>query len=217
MSGGYRQGSGRSKSGYYKGIFCGSTYELCWVIYSIDHQILFKRFSGFLENCGVKYYPDFLLADGNTIIETKGYELQESVDKKTKVAESFGYVVKVLRKDDLQFAFDYVINTYGTKKFYDLYDGYKPTYEYICSHCNFTFRSDTRRNTALVYCSRSCSMKSTSNIHRKENNKKISQTLTGKTPKPYVRKYKQIWITNGIETTRIRATDTIPLGFNRGR
>src|SRR6516164_8460315 len=31
--GGIRIGSGRSKSGYYKGIYCGSTYELCWVIY----------------------------------------------------------------------------------------------------------------------------------------------------------------------------------------
>lgn len=26
--GGYRKGSGRSKHGYYKGIYCGSTYEL---------------------------------------------------------------------------------------------------------------------------------------------------------------------------------------------
>jgi len=28
--GGYREGSGHSYSGYYKGIYCGSTYELVW-------------------------------------------------------------------------------------------------------------------------------------------------------------------------------------------
>jgi len=126
--GGYREGSGRAKTGYYKGIYCGSTYELCWVIHAIDHNIEFQRFPNKLEKDGVIYYPDFLLSDGNTIIEPKGYEKQESVDKKTKVAESFGYIVKVMRKEDLQYAFDYVIRVYGTKKFFDLYDEYKPRY-----------------------------------------------------------------------------------------
>ena len=115
--GGYREGSGRSKSGYYKGLYCGSTYELCWAIYNIDHEIKFNRFPGKLEKDGITYYPDFLLSDGKTIIETKGYEKQESVDKKTKIAEFFGYTVIVLRKNDLQYAFDYVSQTYNTKKF----------------------------------------------------------------------------------------------------
>ena len=44
--GGYREGSGRSKSGYYNGIYCGSTYELCWVIYALDTQVKFDRFKG---------------------------------------------------------------------------------------------------------------------------------------------------------------------------
>ena len=84
--GGYREGSGRSKSGYYKGIYCGSTYELCWVIYSLDHNIQFNRFPGMIEENGLKYYPDFLLDDGKTIIETKGYEDQSSVEKKNKIS-----------------------------------------------------------------------------------------------------------------------------------
>lgn len=120
--GGYREGSGRSKHGYYKGIYCGSTYELCWVIYNLDHGIKFKRFPNFLEKDGLKYYPDFLLDDGKTIIETKGYESEESVQKKTKLAESFGYIVKVLRKNDLKDIFNYVETKYNTKKFQTLYD-----------------------------------------------------------------------------------------------
>ena len=76
----------------------------------------------FLEKDGLKYYPDFLLDDGKTIIETKGYESEESVQKKTKLAESFGYIVKVLRKNDLKDIFNYVETKYNTKKFQTLYD-----------------------------------------------------------------------------------------------
>ena len=162
--GGYRKGSGRSKSGHYKGIYCGSTYELCWVIYNLDHNIEFIRFPGLLEKNGVKYYPDFLLADGKTIVETKGYEAQESVDVKTAVAESLGYDVRVLRKDDLKYTFDYVKQKYQTDKFYILYDGYKPKFDYSCSHCGIIYSTDIEKKTREKFCSRVCAGK-----HRKLN------------------------------------------------
>lgn len=157
--GGYRQGLGRSKSGYYRGIYCGSTYELCWVIHSLDHNIKFTRFPGKLELNGVVYYPDFLLDDGNTIIETKGYEAQESVDKKSKVAELLGYSVKVLRKKDLEYAFKYVQETYKTTKFFTLYDEYKPKYSYTCSNCKTQYETDKVLKTNTGFCSRSCAGK----------------------------------------------------------
>ncbi len=158
--GGYRQGSGRSKTGYYKGIYCGSTYELCWVIYAIENNIGFSRFPGCLDDGTLKYYPDFLLSDGKTIVETKGYEAEESVQRKTKLAEKFGYTVNVLRKTDLKFAFDYVSSKY-TKKFHTLYDGYKPKYEYTCGYCEVTFQRDAklRNGVEIAFCSRSCSCK----------------------------------------------------------
>jgi hypothetical protein len=159
MSGGYREGSGRSKSGYYKGIYCGSTYELCWVIYSLDHNVQFTRFPGKLELNGIKYYPDFLLADGKTIIETKGYEPQESVDKKTKVAEAFGYKVDVLRKADLQKEFDWVKQNYEYKEVFELYDGYKPKYDLICTECSNVFGRNQKPKTERIFCSRSCAGK----------------------------------------------------------
>jgi hypothetical protein len=107
----------------------------------------------------IKYFPDFLLDDGRTIIETKGYEKQSSVDIKTAVAESFGYTVKVLRKNDLQYAFNYVFNTYNTKQYHTLYDGYKPKYSYICSHCNIVFSKDRLIESKEVFCGRSCAGK----------------------------------------------------------
>jgi hypothetical protein len=159
MRGGYREGSGRSKSGYYNGIYCGSTYELCWVIYNLDHNINFNRFPGKIENNGITYFPDFLLDDNVTIVETKGYEDQSSVDKKTAVANYHGYTVIVLRKDDLKYAFDYVFQKYNTKNYYTLYDGYKPLHTYVCSNCDSSFNKDTKLKTAEVFCSRKCAGK----------------------------------------------------------
>jgi hypothetical protein len=217
--GGYRAGSGRAKSGYFKGIYCGSTYELCWVIYNLDHSIEFSRFSGKLKKDDIVYYPDFLLSDGKTIVETKGYENQDSVDKKTKVAEHFGYTVKVLRKDDLKYAFDYVEKTYNVKKFYELYDEYKPKYTHTCNHCDLIFETDRKIKTETKFCSRVCAgyYQKSKNKMTDELKQRISKALVGKKVAPYKRKYKQIWITNGNVNTRMKEGDVIPEGFKQGR
>jgi hypothetical protein len=155
--GGAREKSGRAKSGYYKGIYCGSTYELCWVIYSLDHNVKFERFPGYLKSGSLKYYPDFLLDDKKTIVEIKGYE-NEKVALKTALAESLGYRVKLLKKEDLFDIFQYIKEQYSTTKFYDLYDGYSPKYSYKCCCCDLNFTADNKRRGDRVFCSRSCSM-----------------------------------------------------------
>ena len=155
--GGYREGSGRAKTGYYKGIYCGSTYELVWVIYNLDNNNTFIRFPGFLEHNKVKYYPDFLI--DNTIIEIKGYEKQESVDKKTKVAQHYGYNVTILRKEQLQTEFNWVSDNYKYKKLFELYDDYKPTFNLVCSCCEKRFTRDSKPKTDVLYCSRKCAGK----------------------------------------------------------
>ena len=158
--GGYREGSGRSKFGYYKGIYCGSTYELCWVIYNLDHNIPFKRFDTFITDGIVKYYPDFLL-DDKTIVEIKGYYTPQ-VDAKTKLAESKGYKVKVLYKEDLQYAFDYVKIKYKIPcktKFHTLYDTHKPKYHLTCNYCQKMYNTDAKPRKNITFCSRVCSGK----------------------------------------------------------
>ena len=156
-AGGYREGSGRAKTGYYKGIYCGSTYELVWVIYNLDHNVQFTRFPGFVQDGDIKYYPDFLI--DNTIIEIKGYEDQEFVNKKTKVAELRGYKVIVLRKEDLRIEFEWVKNNYSYKDLYELYDTYKPKYNLVCQHCNTLFSRNIKPKTDVVFCNRSCAGK----------------------------------------------------------
>lgn len=157
--GGYRERSGRSKTGYYKGIYCGSTYELCWTIYNLDHNIVFSRFCGYLQGDGIKYYPDFILSDNKTIVEIKGYERADAVLKKTNLAESLGYNVKVLYKKDLQHCFEYVTVKYGTSEYQTLYDDYKPKYEYECQFCKNKFFREIKKKNALTYCSCRCSAK----------------------------------------------------------
>jgi len=122
--GGYIQFSGNNKEnkGYYKGVYCDSTWELAYVIYNIDHNIPIKRCEKVYEytynNKARKYHPDFELEDG-TIVEIKGYEYDESLQY--KIASVKDVDVKVLRRDDLQYIFDYVVETYG-KDFRKMYD-----------------------------------------------------------------------------------------------
>ncbi|MEI7942893.1 MAG: hypothetical protein WCH76_06985 [Candidatus Riflemargulisbacteria bacterium] len=55
-SGGYRRKSGRGKHGWYKGIWCDSSWELAWVMYHLDHGIPFERNKTSLSMSGrVKY------------------------------------------------------------------------------------------------------------------------------------------------------------------
>lgn len=156
-SGGYREGSGRAKTGYYKGIYCGSTYELVWVIYQLDHKLPFERFLGHVEYEGKKYFPDFL--QNGKIVEIKGFEKQESVDLKTKVANKNGYEVIVLRKKDLQKEFNHVKQNYQYKLLQELYDGFKPEFNYKCDYCGKDFHKKSKSKTEVNFCSRHCAGK----------------------------------------------------------
>lgn len=169
--GGYRENSGRSKSGYYKGIYSGSTYELVWMIYNLDHGLKFERFGKLLTGFGIKYIPDFIQND--KLVEIKGYGKPELIDLKCKVAISNGYEIDVLYKTDIQHMFDYVTSKYGTNKYAKLYDDYKPKYEYVCDYCKMNFQTDVKRGRSSKhkYCSQRHAMLGARNIYisRKEN------------------------------------------------
>jgi hypothetical protein len=123
-SGGLRPNSGIGKTGWYKGFYLRSTYELAFVIYCLAHNINIKPFKGYynyidpIKNKIRKYYPDFII--DNKIIEIKGYktyvdELKiKSVDKP----------IEIKYKNDLVNEFQYVENDTGLKikDLYLLYD-----------------------------------------------------------------------------------------------
>ncbi len=151
--GGYREGSGRSKSGYYKGIFCGSSYELVWVIFCLDNNISFSRFAGYIQDKTTKYFPDFI-QDGK-IVEIKGYHTK-AVDVKTELAKANGYIITVLYKEDIKHCFDWVKRHYNYKNIIELYDDYKPNFSYSCLNCEDVFNTDKKKKTVNVFCSQQC-------------------------------------------------------------
>jgi hypothetical protein len=159
-AGGYRAGSGRAKSGYYKGIYCGSTYELAWVIYKLDHNLPFTRFEGYIEYNNKKYFPDFLV--DNTIIEIKGWTTPATlavIAQKNLAANNQGYKVEVLFKENLSVEFAWVKSKYNYAKMQELYDDYSPMYSYLCTHCGITFSKDKKIKSEYGFCSRVCAGK----------------------------------------------------------
>lgn len=123
-SGGIRKGSGRGKKGWYKGFWCDSSWELAWVIYNIDNQIVFERNNlGFEYNFSGKthkYYPDFKI--GETYYEIKGRRSYEKLDDENKnKISSFQHNLVVLYEGEMKPYLDYVIKKYG-KDFIKLYE-----------------------------------------------------------------------------------------------
>ena len=118
--GGYRKGSGRGKSGWYKGYWCDSTYELCWLIYNLDKGVKPIRnkegYEYIYENETHTYYPDFIIDD--VIYEIKGYETDKDLCKYESIEDK---KLVILKKEDLQEVFDYVSIKY-TSKYETLYE-----------------------------------------------------------------------------------------------
>lgn len=172
-SGGYRKGSGTGKHGYYKGIWCDSTYELAYLIYCLDHNINIKRnneiFNYIYENKQLKYHPDFIVE--NNLVEIKGYYSQ-MVDAKINAVLNKNIPIKVLYKKDLKDIFQYIITKYNVRQneIYTLYDNHKPLYEYICTCCNKLFSTERRRKTVDKFCSQYCA-----GVYRKKQNARITQ------------------------------------------
>lgn len=118
--GGYRKGSGRGKSGWYKSYWCDSTWELAWIIYHLDHDIKFERnkigFEYFYNNRKCKFYPDFLIK--GIYIEIKGYMDDKNLEK----IKQFQYPLElIVGKIGIKKYLDYAKNKYGSDltKLYD--------------------------------------------------------------------------------------------------
>jgi hypothetical protein len=119
ISGGFKEGSSRGKSGWYKGYWCDSSWELAWVVYNLEQDIDFERnkfgFEYEFENKKSLFYPDFIV-DGE-YIEIKNYNSKRLEAK----LEYFPHKINVLYKEQLKNAFDYVIDKYG-KNYIELYE-----------------------------------------------------------------------------------------------
>lgn len=120
--GGYHRHGGRGIRGWYKGIWCDSSWELAWVIYSLEHNLTFtrckERFEYEYKNKKHTYNPDFILENGE-YIEIKGWSCN---NWKAKV-EQFPKekILHILMKEQMIPILKYVKDKYGNK-FTDLYE-----------------------------------------------------------------------------------------------
>lgn len=165
--GGIRKGAGRGKSGYYKGIWCDSTWELAWVIYSIDHGIQFTRnvtaFPYEWKSTTKSYYPDFILDATGEYIEIKGY----MTEKDTAKLREFPHPISVITKNLIAPFIEYVTVEYGTCDLITLYDSgtctSKKRPEKVCPQCGCKY---VPLNNRQVTCSPVCRSKWLSEIGR---------------------------------------------------
>lgn len=120
-NGGYQPRSGRGKHGIYKGYWCQSSWELAWVIYALENEIVFYRnyeeFNYVWNNKTKKYRPDFILDDGS-YLEIKGYQTLEWEAK----LKHFPHQIFCYYKEEMKPILKYVIQKYG-KNFTELYKG----------------------------------------------------------------------------------------------
>lgn len=111
-AGGYIPGSGRGKSGWYRGIWCDSSWELAFVIYCLDHghKILRNEVKYPYIYRGKKhnYIPDFIV-DGE-LVEIKGYWTERDIVKLSSVPAP----IHTVDKDQIQFFIDYAVGKYGS-------------------------------------------------------------------------------------------------------
>jgi len=118
--GGYTKNGGRGKKGYFKGIWCDSSWELAYVIFNLDHGHKVKKNSKSFpyehEGKTKNYIPDFILED-STYVEIKGYATEQWLHKQ----HQFKYPLVTLYKSDMNTYLSYVIEKYG-KNFIDLYE-----------------------------------------------------------------------------------------------
>jgi len=119
LVGGYRKGSGIGKQGWYKNIFCDSSWELAFVCYYKEHGLNISRCKEhrkyIFNNEEHISIPDFITDDG--IIEIKGYSSKQWKQKELQNPD-----IKVLYYKDVKYYLDYVTSKYGDKFWEILYD-----------------------------------------------------------------------------------------------
>lgn len=130
-NGGYREKSGRGKTGYYKGHYCASTWELAFLIYHLENKIPIKRNTEkfpYVKKDGTSsfYIPDFLVI--NSFVEIKGPQDKNWEEKK----KFFPYELKSIEKNDINFYINFVKERFNINNLFSLYDDIK---ENKCLEC----------------------------------------------------------------------------------
>ena len=115
----YNKKRGNGKKGWFKGIFCDSSWELAFLVYHIENNLNIKRCTRRLpytfEGNKHIYIPDFETDFG--IIEIKGRKDKKAIVKQQNFPE-----IKVIDKYEIEPYLKYVNDKYGKEFWKILYD-----------------------------------------------------------------------------------------------
>ena len=108
------------KRGYYKNIWCDSSWELAFIVYCLEHNISIRRNYSYkeyeFENKIYKFYPDFIINE-NELVEIKGFITPKNKAKIEQITD-----VTFLFKYEIQPYLNYVRKKYGDDFYNLLYD-----------------------------------------------------------------------------------------------
>lgn len=125
-SGGFRKNAGRGRRGYYKGLYCMSTWELAWVVYQLDHGLIVEQCKDSFEyimNGELHHYtPDFIIDD--VYYEIKNWHRPDT-DFKLNQFPKDKKIVLIEGKIENKLYLNYAKETYGDTFWENLYENYK--------------------------------------------------------------------------------------------
>lgn len=125
--GGYRKNAGRGKRGYYKGLYCMSSWELAWVVYQLEHgnvvQQCTERFEYTMKGEAHQYTPDFKI--GDIYFEIKNWHRPDT-DFKIRAFPKEKKLVLIEGKDNQTFI-KYAEEKYGKEFWKVLYEKDTPS------------------------------------------------------------------------------------------
>lgn len=155
------EGTGNGRCGYYRGIYCGSTYELAFAMWAKDKNLPIarstRRIKYWLGGIEKTYTPDFEIK--RTTFEIKGLEragTAEKISAAKRVCRHF----RIIDRHKIRFYMDYCKEKLGLnpETDYRLIYGQRPAIEIRCDQCDTIFYRDShRKKGAHTYCSRRCS------------------------------------------------------------
>ena len=119
-SGGLRIGSGKGKMGWYKGYYCRSSWELAWIVYQLDHNVIPEQCSESFEYMigdeVHRYYPDFKINE--VYYEIKGAHYNKWKYKKEQFPKDKILII-IDGKKEIKPYIEYIEKKYG-KKFWEI-------------------------------------------------------------------------------------------------
>lgn len=119
----HKQTKSYAKSGYYKGIYCASSWELAFLVFNKDLEKNIircdKHFEYEIKNKKHLYFPDFLM--DKTIYEIKGRDFGDVKIKAQAVIDA-GYNIEIFRRKEIMPLIKSIQEKYNIKDIIELYD-----------------------------------------------------------------------------------------------